>query len=50
MTGSVVTLGKKKNDSKKRGADKENVNVNKRARVGAGKANQRLRVQHLPCP
>ena len=50
MTGSVVTLGKKKNDSKKRGADKENVNVNKRARVGAGKAKPKAKSAALAMP
>lgn len=40
MTGSVVTSGKKKSDSKKRVGDvgKENMGANKRSRAGAAKA------------
>ncbi|CAL1151058.1 unnamed protein product [Cladocopium goreaui] len=51
MTGSVVTVGKKKNDNKKRGADKENMNANKRARVTpGGKAKAKAKSAALAMP
>eukprot|EP00435_Cladocopium_sp_Y103_P064491 s268_g26.t1 len=52
MTGSVVTLGKKKTDNKKkRGSDnKENVNGNKRARGAAGKAKAKAKSAAIAMP